>query len=63
MGGHVAVTREKMNAYRVLVGKREGKRPLGRHRHRQENKIKVNFVELGWGGMEWFLLALDCNQW
>jgi hypothetical protein len=50
-------------AYRVLVGKREGKRPLGRHRRRQEDKIKMNMVEIGWGGIDWIHLALDSNQW
>jgi hypothetical protein len=40
--GHVARMGEKRNVYRILVGKPEGKRPLGRRRHRQMNNIKMN---------------------
>jgi hypothetical protein len=39
------------NAYRILVGKPERKGPLGRHRHRWEDNIKINLREIGWGGM------------
>jgi hypothetical protein len=47
---------EKRNAYRILVGKLEGKRPPGRPRHRWEN-IRIDLRETGWGGMDWIDLA------
>jgi hypothetical protein len=47
--GHVARMGEKRDAYMLLVGKREGKRPLGRPRRSCMNSIKVNLVEIGWG--------------
>jgi hypothetical protein len=47
----------KTNAYRVLVGKPEGKRPLGRPRCRWVASIKMDFREIGWGGMDWIDLA------
>jgi hypothetical protein len=53
----------KMNAYRILVGKLEGKRPLGRPRRRWENNIKMDLREIGWGGMDWVDLAQDRDQW
>jgi hypothetical protein len=56
--GHVACTGEKRNAYRVLVGKSEGKRPLGRSRHRWKDKIKM-----GWDGMDQIHLTQDRDQW
>jgi hypothetical protein len=40
---------ERRGVYRVLVGRPEVKRPLGRHKHRWENNIKIDFEELGWG--------------
>jgi hypothetical protein len=49
--GHVACMREKRNAYRILVGKPEGKRPLGRLRHRWEDNIEMDLREIGWGSM------------
>jgi hypothetical protein len=50
--------------YRVLVGKAEGKRPLGRLRHRWENNIKMDLQEVGWeGGMDWIELAQDKDRW
>jgi hypothetical protein len=58
--GHVA-RMEKRNAYRILEGKLEGKRPLGRPRHRWEDNIKTDFR--GWGGMDWINLAQDRDQW
>jgi hypothetical protein len=50
---------ERRGAYRVLVGKPEGKRPLGRLRHRWENNIKTDLQEVGCGGMDWIELAQD----
>ena len=54
---------EKRGVYRVLVGKPEGKRPLGRHRHRWEDNIKVDLQEVGCGGMDWIGLAQDRDRW
>jgi hypothetical protein len=61
--GYVARIWEKINAYRVLVGKPEGKRPLGRPRRRWEDIIKTDLRETGWGDMDWIDLALDTDQW
>jgi len=47
--GHVARTGERRGVYRVLVGKPEGKRPLGRPKHRWEDNIKMDLQEVGWG--------------
>jgi len=60
--GHVALMWEKRGVYRVLVGKFEGKRPLGRTRHRWENNIKMNLQEVGCGGMDWIELAQDRDK-
>jgi hypothetical protein len=51
---------EKRNAYRILVGNPEGKRPLGRPRRRWEDNI--NYREIGWGGMDWIHLTQDRDQ-
>jgi hypothetical protein len=51
------------NAYRILVGKPEGKRSLGRSRRRCVNNIKMDLREIGWGGMDWIDLAQDRDQW
>jgi hypothetical protein len=61
--GHVARMGEKGNAYRIWVGKPEGKRPLGRPRRRWVDSIKMDLREIGWDGMNWIDLALDGNQW
>jgi hypothetical protein len=61
--GHVARMEEKRNAYRVLVGKPEGKRPLGRPRCRWVDNIKIDLREIGWYGMDWISLAQDRDQW
>jgi hypothetical protein len=55
--GHVAHMAEGRGMYRVLVGKPEGRRPLGRPRHRWEDSIKMNLQEVGCGGMDWIELA------
>jgi hypothetical protein len=60
---HVAQMEEKMNVYRVLVGKPDGKRPLGRPRCRWVDNIKMDLSEIGWGGMDWIDLAQDRDQW
>jgi hypothetical protein len=49
-------------AYRILVGKPEEKRPLGRTRRRWVNNIKINLREIGWGGIDWIALAQDRDQ-
>jgi hypothetical protein len=54
---------EKWDAYRILVEKRAGKRPLGRPRCRRVDNIKMNLRAIGWGGMDWTDLALDGDQW
>jgi hypothetical protein len=61
--GRVARTEEKRNAYRILVGKPKGKRPLGRPRCRLVGNIKMNLREIGLGGMDWIDLAQDRDQW
>jgi hypothetical protein len=61
--GHVARMGEKGNIYRNLVGKPEGKRPVGRHRRRWEDNIKMDLRQIGWGGMDWNNLAPDRVQW
>jgi hypothetical protein len=48
---------ESRRVYRVLAGKPEGKRPLGRPRHRWEGNLKIGFQEVGLGGMDWIDLA------
>jgi hypothetical protein len=61
--GHVARIWERRNAYRILVGNPEGKRPLGRLRRRWVDNIKMDFREIGWDGMDWIDLAQDRDQW
>ena len=60
--GHVARIGEMIGVYRVLVGKTEGKRPLGRHRRRWEHNIKMDLQEVGFGGMDWIELAQDRDR-
>jgi hypothetical protein len=54
---------EKRNAYRILVGKPEGERPLGRPRCRWVDNIKMDLRETGWDGVDWIDLAQDRDQW
>jgi hypothetical protein len=61
--GHVARIGEKRNAYRILVGKPEGKRPLGKPRRRWVDNIKLDLREIGWDGMDSIDLAQDRDQW
>jgi len=61
--GHVARMGEKRGVYRVLVGKSEGKRPLGIPRRRWEDNIKMDLQEVGCGGVDWIELALDRERW
>jgi hypothetical protein len=54
---------EKRNSYRILVGKPEGKRPLGKPKSMLEDNIKMDLREIGWGGMDWIDLSQDRDQW
>jgi hypothetical protein len=54
---------EKRNAYRILVGKPENKRPLGRPRRRWVDNIKTDLREIVWDDMDWIYLAQDRDQW
>jgi hypothetical protein len=53
---------EKRNAYRLLIGMPEGKRPLGRPRRRWVDSIKMDLLEIGWGGVDWIGLAQDRDK-
>jgi hypothetical protein len=61
--GNVAQMGEKRNAYRLLVGKPQGKRPLGRPRRRWVDNIKMDLLEIGWGSVDWIYLAQDRDKW
>ena len=61
--GRVAHMGERTGVYRVLVGKPEGNRPLGRPRRRWEGNIKMDLQEVGCGGMDWIELAEDRDTW
>jgi hypothetical protein len=63
MGTTCSTNGEKRNAYRILVGNPEGKRPLGRPRRRWVGNIKMDLREIGWIGMGWIYLAEDRDQW
>jgi hypothetical protein len=54
---------EDSGVHRVLVGKPEGRRPLGRPRHRWEDNIKINLQKVGRGGGDWMDLAQDRDRW
>jgi hypothetical protein len=64
LAGHVARMGEKRNVYRLLVVRNpEGKRPLGRSRHRRVDNIRMDLVEVGWGDVDWIGLAQDRDRW
>ena len=63
MAGHVARIVERRGAYRVLVGKPERKRLLGRLGRRWEDNIKIDFQDVRCEGMDWIELAQDRNRW
>jgi hypothetical protein len=54
---------KKKNTYRLVVGKPEGKGPLGRPRRRWVDNIRMDLGEVGWGDMDWTDLAKDRNRW
>jgi hypothetical protein len=54
---------KKRNAYRILVGNPEGKKPLGRPRRRWVDNIRMDLREIGWDGVEWMDVAQDRVQW
>jgi hypothetical protein len=60
---YVARMGEKGNACRLLAGKREGKRPLGRPRRGWVDNIRMDIEEVGWGDVDWIGLAKDRNRW
>jgi hypothetical protein len=61
--GHVTRMREKRNAYRILVGKPEGKSRLRRPRRRWVDDFKIYLRDIGWNGMDWIDLAQDRDRW
>ena len=61
--GHVARMGDGRGVYRVLVGRPEGKRPLGRPRRRWDDNIKVDLQEVGGGHVDWMELAQDRDRW
>jgi hypothetical protein len=63
MGGNVASTGEGRDVYRILVGKPEGKRLLGRPRLRWEDNINMDLQEMGCGGIGWIEVAQDRGRW
>jgi hypothetical protein len=63
VGGECGANEGEEEVYRLLVGKPEGKRPLGRPRRRWVNNIKMDLVEMEWGDMDWIGLAQDRDKW
>jgi hypothetical protein len=63
MGRACSTNGEERNAYKILVGKPEGTRPLGRPRRRWVDNIKTHLREIGWDGMDWIDLAQVRDQW
>jgi hypothetical protein len=61
--GHVARMGEERKLYKVLVGKPDGKRPLGRPRRRWEDRIRMDLREIGLGDVDWIRLAQDRDRW
>jgi len=63
VGGPCSTYRESVSVYRVLVGKHEGRRPLGRPRRRWEDNIKMDLQEVECGGMDWIDVAQERDRW
>jgi hypothetical protein len=62
MGGACSTNGKKRKAYRLLAGKPEGRRPLGRPRRRWLDNIKMDIGEIGWGGVDWIGLAQERDR-
>jgi hypothetical protein len=63
MGRECSTIEEKRNTCRILVGKPDGNRQLGRPRRRCLDNIKIDLREIGWGGIDWIDLSQDRDQW
>jgi hypothetical protein len=63
MSGECSTCGDRRSVYRVFLGKREGKRSLGRPRPEWEDNIKTDLQEVGFGGMDWIDLAQDRDRW
>jgi hypothetical protein len=63
MGRACSTDGEKRDAYWLLAGKPEGRRPLGRPRRRWVDNIKMDLGDMEWGGMDWIGLAQDRDRW
>jgi hypothetical protein len=63
MGRACGTNGETRNAYRILVGTPEGKRPLGRRRRRWVDNIKIDHREVAWDGTDWINVGEDRDQW
>jgi hypothetical protein len=63
MDGSCSTNGVKRNAYKILVGKSEGKELLGRPRRRWVDNIRMDLGEVGWGYVDWVDLARDRNKW
>jgi hypothetical protein len=63
VGGACSTLGEGRGGYRILVGRTEGRRPLGRPRLRWEDDIKMDLKEVGLGGMDWIAVAPDRDMW
>jgi hypothetical protein len=63
MDGTCSTNGGKRNVYRLLVGKPEGRRPMGRPRRRWVDNVRMELVEVGWGDVDWIGLAQDRDRW
>jgi hypothetical protein len=63
VGGACSTMGEGRSAYRILVGRPEGRRPLGRPRRRREDNIKMDLQEVGWDGVAWIDMTQDRDRW
>jgi hypothetical protein len=61
--GHVARMGEERKVFKVLVGKPEGKRPLGRPMHSWDDGVRMDLRKIGLGGVDWIQLAQDRDRW
>jgi hypothetical protein len=63
MGGACSTNGKKRNAYRILAGTPEGKKPLGTPRRRWVDNIKMDLRKIGWDGVDWMDMAQDRDKW